>query len=153
MDHRERLERAAQAYRTKAEGRRYLLTWRGGGKPLLYVGSKGFEQLTTELRVAGATLNNYFSSKKNLHSVKRVNPTTGVEDIATIERIDPPAKEKRPRGRPRKVIDWERMGSEAPGYMADGYTEQPEFFPRKHAKSQSKNHAKSHTSENKLRDV
>lgn len=111
----ERLARAAAAHRSKAEQRRYVVTWQGGGEGKTYNGSDGFNELISLLGVTGATLNNYFSRYKNVHKAMRPNPITGEIDIAYIERIDPPAKQKNPVGRPPKPKpDWERLGSEAP---------------------------------------
>lgn len=134
MNHTDRLALAREAYQSKAEARHYIVTWRGGGEPVTYSGISGLSDLAAMLKVQTSTLCSYFSRFKNVHQVKRRNPTTGEDDIATITRTVPSAKQKRPVGRPPKAIDWDRMGVEAPDYAKAGFTQKPEFFPRKLAK-------------------
>jgi hypothetical protein len=133
MDANLRISLAKEAMRQRKEETKWIVTWSAGGEPQTYSGIAGFQQLCRELNIKEVTLNVYLSNKGGHHYFKGVNPTTGEEDIATINRRYPPAKPKNPRGRPRKVTDWERLGSEAPGFEQAGFTKEPEFFPRKFA--------------------
>lgn len=115
MDHSQRLELARQVYEARKEETQYLVTWRGGGEHQIYSGNAGFAELTALLGVTAGSLYNYLCGK-GIHNFTGTNPTTGETDIGTVTKVKPPAKPKRPRGRPRKVIDWERLGSEAPNH-------------------------------------
>lgn len=101
MNKDERLERARAVYQLRKEHRRYVVNWRGGGSDQIYSGITGFNDLSTWLNITNGTLYNYLCRGRGVFRVKRPNPVTGLEDIATITRIDPPAKPKKPRGRPR----------------------------------------------------
>jgi hypothetical protein len=101
MDTKQRLERARQAYVNKYQQRQYTISWRGGGDTEIFSGMAGFQSLCTVLALNPSTLNNYISRGHGVHTMRRLSPVTGEPDIATITRIDPPAKPKKPRGRPR----------------------------------------------------
>lgn len=135
MTEEQRIEKARAAHEAKRQATNYVVTWRGGGESQNYSGSEGFNALCSLLKVTGGSLYNYLCRGRGTHQFYGVNPTTGNDDIGVITRISPPAKEKRPVGRPRKHIDWARLGPEAPGYLREGYTEEPEFFPSKYRKS------------------
>lgn len=115
MTHKERLELAAAAHAAKRKDTHYVVTWRGGGEQEIYSGPEGFNNVAALLNVTGGTLYNYLSRGRGTCSFKGTNSTTGIEDIGTVSRILPPFKQKRPVGRPKRIIDWDRLGSEAPG--------------------------------------
>ena len=117
MDYHQRLHLAKLAYDARNEARRYIVRWYGGGEHQEYKGEVGLAKLAKLLRITPHSLKCYLSKGKGHHQFRGVNPTLQIDDIGVIARIDPPAKQKRPRGRPRKVIDAERMGAE--------FTQQP----------------------------
>lgn len=125
MDYHQRLHLAKLAYDARNAARRYIVTWYGGGEATEYVGEPGIAVLAKQLKITVHSLKCYLSRGKGRHIFRGTNPTLGIEDIGIITRKDPPAKPKRPRGRPRKVIDEERMG-------VDFAPRKPEFkAPRK----------------------
>jgi len=110
MTHQERLRRSREAQIKRLNARNYVVTWRSTADHLIYSGIQGFKDLAHQLDISEHSLRCYFARGAGVHSLERTNPTTGEPDLMTITRTDPPAKPKRPRGRPRKTLDATQLG-------------------------------------------
>lgn len=109
------LQKARAAKQKHCQQRRasqiFEFNWRSTGSEFV----TGWKTAAALLHMKESSLAVRLSSSKNNFQVTRVNPQHGEPDILTVSRVAP-VKAKKPRGRPPKQQDWERLGSEAPGY-------------------------------------
>lgn len=104
---------ARAAMQRKLDLTRYVITWRSAAASEEYSGPSGLTQAAQRVGISVASLRVYLANGKGSHAFQLTNPATGEPDLATLTRIYPPAKAKRPRGRPAKQLDIERLGIEA----------------------------------------
>lgn len=103
------IETARLARLSQIAAQRYVITWRGNSESEQLT----LEELCAKLRLTKHSVRCYLARGSGSFTARGTNPLTNELDAFTVTRIAP-AKEKRPRGRPPKLIDWERLGSEAP---------------------------------------
>lgn len=114
MDNSETLRRARAKHTQNAKQRRndtvFALSWRGGGTTEIV----GYTSLAKELGIKESSIPVLLSKgqgKGKGFTLSRNNPVTGELDILTVWRTVP-VKPKLRRGRPKKYVDLERLGSE-----------------------------------------
>jgi hypothetical protein len=121
MDLSEHLSLARAIGQAKAKSKRerqvFELWWRSTGSEYVV----GWQALAQLLGIKESTLAVRLSSTKNAYSVVRTNPVHGEQDVLIISRVSAvKAETLKKRGRKAKAVDWERLGTQAPGYKS-GY--------------------------------